>query len=133
MDKKCTPTNQDLIKTLGSTSSIWESLVNTTRILYPKAMEEWNYSGEKYGWSFRIKDKKRAIIYLLPQDNFFKVSMVFGQKATDIILNSTISDDIKTDLKNTKVYAEGRGLRIDVSNTSSLKDIEELIKIKIAN
>jgi hypothetical protein len=133
IDKKFTPTNQDLKETLGSTFSIWESLVDTTKTLYPKAIEEWNFSGEKYGWSFRIKDKKRAIIYLLPQDKFFKVSLVFGQKATDAILNSAIGDDIKTELKTTKVYAEGRGIRIDVKNKSSLKDIQELIKIKLAN
>ncbi len=133
IDKKSIPTTQDLKKTLGVTFSIWESLIDTTKSLYPKALEEWNFPGEKYGWSFRIKDKKRAIIYLLPQDKFFKVSLVFGQKATDAILNSNIADDIKTDLKNTSVYAEGRGIRIDVKNKSVLKDIQELIKIKIAN
>ena len=85
-DKKFIPTNPDLKKTLGSTFSIWESLVDTTKTLYPKAIEEWNFPDEKYGWSFRIKDKKRVIIYLLPQDKFFKVSLVFGQKATDTIL-----------------------------------------------
>jgi len=132
-DKKFIPTNQDLKKTLGSTFSIWESLVDTTKTLYPKAIEEWNFPGEKYGWSFRIKDKKRVIIYLLPQDKFFKVSLVVGQKATEIILNSTIADDIKTALRNTKVYAEGRGIRIDVKNKSPLKDIQELIKIKLTN
>ena len=132
-DKKFIPTNQDLKKTLGSTFSIWENIVDTTKTLYPKAIEEWNFSGEKYGWNFRIKDKKRAIIYLLPQDKFFKVSFVFGQKATDIILNSIIADDIKTELRNTKVYAEGRGIRIDVKNKFPLKDIQELIKIKLAN
>ena len=132
-DKKFAPTNKDLEKALGSTFSIWESLIETTRTLYPKAVEEWNFPGEKYGWSFRIKDKKRAIIYLLPQDKFFKVSFVFGQKATDTILNSTIADAIKIELRNTKVYAEGRGIRIDVKNKSPLKDIQELIKIKLAN
>jgi hypothetical protein len=58
---------------------------------------------------------------------------VFGQKAIDTILNSTIADDIKIELRNTKVYAEGRGIRIDVKNKSPLKDIQELIKIKLAN
>jgi hypothetical protein len=132
-DKNFIPTTQNLKKTLGSTFSIWESLVATTKTLYPKAIEEWNFPGEKYGWSFRIKDKKRAIIYLLPQDKFFKVSFVFGQKATDKILNSTIADAIKIELRNTKVYTEGRGIRIDVKNKSPLKDIQDLIKIKLAN
>ena len=133
IDKNTIPTSQDLKKALGTTFSIWESMVETARSLYPKAIEEWNFPGEKYGWSFRIKDKKRAIIYLLPQDKFFKVSFVFGQKATDAVLDSTIAEDIRKDLRNARVYAEGRGIRIDVKNKSPLKDIKELIKIKIAN
>lgn len=69
---------------------------------YPNGLEEWNYPGKKYGWSYRIKDKKRAIIYFLPRENYFKVAFVFGQKATDIVLESDISGKIKTDLKMAK-------------------------------
>lgn len=95
-------------------------------------MDEWNYSGDKYGWGFRIKDKKRAIIYLLPRDRFFKAAFVFGQKATDAIMASRISDTIKSELASARVYAEGRGIRITVSNQSNINDIKELIDIKIA-
>jgi len=45
---------------------------------YPEGFEEWNFPGKKYGWSFRIKDKKRAIVYLLPGDDAFMVAFVFG-------------------------------------------------------
>jgi hypothetical protein len=32
-----------------------------------------------------------------------------------------------------KAYAEGRGIRIDVSDASNVNDIQTLIKIKIKN
>lgn len=72
--------------------------------------------GEKYGWNFRIKDKKRAIIYFLPRDNYFKVAFVFGQKATDTIMESDVSPGIRNDLEKATKYAEGRGIRIDVKD-----------------
>lgn len=100
---------------------------------YPNGLEEWNYPGKKYGWSYRIKDKKRAIIYFLPRENYFKVAFVFGQKATDIVLESDISGKIKTDLKMAKKYAEGRGIGIDVNNELIIGDIKKLILIKMAN
>jgi len=93
----------------------------------------WNYSGDKYGWSFRIKDKKRAIIYLLPRDKFFKIALIFGQKATDAIMDSQVNSSIKSELASAKVYAEGRGIRIDIMDETILNDLKILIDIKISH
>ena len=98
---------------------------------YPNGIESRNCS--KYGWSFRIDDKKRAILYLLPRDKFFKAAFVFGQKATEIILQSKISISIKKELEVAKVYAEGRGIRIDIKDDLPVDDIKKLVDIKLAN
>jgi hypothetical protein len=132
-DKNIKPVTESLKAALGETFEIWKDFVEFTYQNYPEAIEEWNFSSEKFGWGFRIKDKKRVLIYLLPRDKFFKVAFVFGQKATDQILESTISEDIKKELMAAKVYAEGRGIRIDIKDNSNIKDIYQLIKIKIAN
>lgn len=127
------PTTDSLKKALGETVEIWKTFEEFTKEHYPTAMVEWNFSSEKFGWSFRIKDHKRVILYLLPRDGYFKTAFVFGQKATEQILESTISETIKAELKAAKVYAEGRGIRIEVRDKSMVKDIQELIKIKIGN
>lgn len=132
-DKNTTPSNDELASSLGATNDLWKAIMDYVHLKYPKALDEWNYPGDKYGWSFRIKDKKRAIIYLLPRDKFFKVAFVFGQKATDIIMQSQISQAIKTELSAAKVYAEGRGIRIDIKNDNIIADIRKLIDIKIDN
>jgi len=67
------------------------------------------------------------------REKFFKAAFVFGQKATEKILESTISDSIKTELIAAKAYAEGRGIRIEVRDQLHCKDIEKLIEIKIAH
>ncbi len=132
-DKNTLPTLTDLKNKLGETFPLWQQISEYVHLKYPKVIEMWNYSGEKYGWSFRMKDTKRAILYLLPRDGFFKVAFVFGQKATDAILQSTISEVIKSELLSAKVYAEGRGIRIDIIHDTILDDIMKLIDIKIAN
>lgn len=131
IDKNIMPSVNDLKKALGDTFSIWEALAEYAKKAYPKATEEWNFSGPKYGWNFKIKDKKRAILYLLPRAGFFKVAFVFGQKATDVILRSDISEIIKADIQNAKVYAEGRGVRFAVTNDSITEDLKKLITIKL--
>lgn len=133
-DKEKVPTNEDLKASLGSDAlDLWVALRNFVFSHYPSAKEEWNYPGAKYGWSFRIKDKKRAIIYLLPRNHYFKVAFVFGQKATDEVLSSEVSAAIKTELSSAKPFAEGRGIRIDIKDASIISDIEKLIMIKLAN
>ena len=132
-DKTVEPTQKDLQKELGSLYPLWEQIAESVREKYPNPKEEWNYPGKKYGWSFRLKDKKRAIIYLLPRKNFFKVAFVFGQKATDQIMASNITQVIKEDLANAKKYVEGRGVSIEVHNSDLLSDINQLIDTKLAN
>lgn len=132
-EKDTTPTTNVLKKALANTFPFWQDLSDYARELYPTATEGWNFSGIKYGWSFRISDKKRVILYLLPRDQFFKVAFVFGQKATEEILKSDVAENIKIELKNAKVYAEGRGIRIDVKDGTLLNDLKQLIEIKIKN
>lgn len=132
-DKAKIPVNEDLITPLGETYNLWMTLRDYVYEKYPDGKEDWNYPGKNYGWSFRIKDKKRAIMYFLPREKYFKVAFVFGGKATDYIMDSDISEDIKTDLQNAKVYAEGRGVSINVEDDSNIADIKELVEIKLAH
>ena len=133
MDLAKTPGAADLEISIGSTYPIWMEIRNFVFDKYSAAIEEWHVAVKKYGWSFRIKDKKRAIIYLSPRKGFFKVAMVFGQKASNQIFNSEINEFIKCELMNSKVYVEGRVLSIDVLDLLYLNDIKKLVEIKLAN
>ena len=61
------------------------------------------------------------------------MAFVFGEKATDKILSDSISENIKSELNAAKKYAEGRGIRIEITDSSLMKDIEKLIEIKASN
>jgi hypothetical protein len=58
--------------------------------------------------------------------------MVFGQKATDQILGSDISQQVKDELMRSKVYMEGRVIRLEVQDNSNINDIKKLIEFKLA-
>jgi hypothetical protein len=132
-DKESEPAEKQLAEKLGETYPLWNQVVEFVMKKYPFGMEEWNYPGKKYGWNLRIKDKKRAIIYLLPREGYFKTAFVFGDKASEAVWNSNVSDGIKLDLKKATKYAEGRGIRIDVKNEFIMPDLQRLVEIKLAN
>jgi hypothetical protein len=125
------PDNLMLIEALADLHPVWMNIRDYVFRMYPNAVEEWNSPGKNYGWSFRIKDKKRSIIYLLPRDKYFLVAFVFGEKATKDALDSKIATGIKTTIESARVYAEGRGFRIEVRNDAIVEDIKKLIDIKL--
>jgi hypothetical protein len=131
-DKESAPNDECLKVSLGATYEFWQILADYVHSVYPKSIEEWSFS-KSGGWSFRIKDSKRAIIYFLPRDGFFKVAFVFGQKAADEVFKSEVATAIKTELESAKAYAEGRGIRIEVKDGKVINDIKNLINIKLEN
>ncbi len=131
IEKESIPTRDDLENKLGNCLDWWNEIEQYVLTRFPKGICEWNYPGKKFGWSYRIKDSKRAIIYLLPRNGYFKVAFVFGDKAVEDITQSTVNESIIAELLNTKKYMEGRGIRIEVKNKQILEDIYTLIEIKL--
>lgn len=127
------PDDAGLKSVLGDTLQYWQEIENYVVSKYPQAGTEWKFPGEKHGWSYRIKDKKRVVVYLLPREGFFKTAMVFGEKAVNVIMVSNVAENIKTELAAAKAYAEGRGIRIEVRNKDVIRDIKTLIDIKLSH
>ncbi|MDR1153559.1 MAG: DUF3788 domain-containing protein [Bacteroidales bacterium] len=131
-DKGSEPKDECLKVALGATYEFWQTFVDYVHAVCPKSIDEWSFS-KSGGWSFRLKDNRRAIIYLLPRDGFFKVAFVFGQKATDGVFKSEVATAIRTELESAKAYAEGRGIRVEVKDGGIINDIKNLINIKLEN
>ena len=131
-DKSKRPGPIELNKVLGRTFPVWDKIIEYSLQSVKHAEILWNFSGPNYGWSLRIKYKKRILVYLLPKKGFFIVSFVFGEKAVKHALDSDISENVKSIISSAKTYAEGRGFRIEIKNNGIFKDIKRLIDIKLS-
>ena len=131
-DKSTQPTPEMIEKALADRYSDWQNIIDFVLKHHKGAEEVWNY-GKSFGWSLRIKDSKRVIVYMTPGDKKFLVSMVFGKKATEEAFSSDISPKLKSIIESAKVYAEGRGFRIEIDGPEFLPDIIKLIEIKLRN
>lgn len=129
-DPNLVPNEFALQNALGETYKTWQQIFQFTLDLHENAQSEWKYSGKKYGWSFRISDKKRVLVYLLPRAGFFRLAMVFGNKAYELIQQSNISESIKLELAQATVNAEGRGIRLEIRDGDNWSDIQSLIQIR---
>ncbi|MCZ7555006.1 MAG: DUF3788 domain-containing protein [Bacteroidia bacterium] len=131
MAKDSPPSTEALKTVLADTYGLWERLRAEVLTRYPKAVEEWSFPGKTFGWSFRVKDSKRVIVYMLPREGYFKAAFNFGQRAVDEIMGSGVAPSIKEELAAARVYAEGRGIRIDVRKKRDLQDVLTLVEIKL--
>ena len=130
-DQSRPPTAADLKEVLGKTYNLWNQLHDFVFQCNPDATDEWKYGGKNYGWGYRIKDAKRVIVYFMPCNKYLIASLVFGEAATKLALESKVSTEIKTIISSAKVYAEGRGIRIEVKNKATLEDVKILVGIKV--
>lgn len=133
LDKDEIPSLELLRPALGEAFGLWARLHGQVMVYCPGSTEEWKFAGVKSGWSFRISDRRRVLLYFLPREGFFKVAFVFGPKAVEKVLASKVSTTIKEELLAAKPFAEGRGIRIEVRDPSVLEDILFLLAIKVSN
>jgi hypothetical protein len=97
------------------------------------AHQEWKSSATKYGWSLRIKLKKRTIVYLGPSEGCFRVAFVLGDRAVEAARQSDLPAEIKDAIVAAPHYAEGTGLVLFVRHASDLIPIRQLVHLKMAN
>lgn len=130
-EKSNQPTEKDLKVILGTRYKLWADLIKFVESNFGAPVTEWKYYGKKSGWVQKLFLKKRNLLFFIPYDKFFRIGIVFGEKAVAEIVKSDLPEDIITEIKNTKKYAEGRGLRIDVNNKTSLEIVKKLVQIKV--
>jgi len=130
--KTAPPTQNEIDTALGATADVWKQLLDW---LAEQAVadQEWKSSSPKYGWSLRLKLKKRTIVYLAPCEGCFRAAFVLGDRAVAAARQSDLSKTTLKLLDEAPRYAEGTGVRLIVKATKDLASVRKLAAIKLAN
>ena len=70
------PTDDELCAELGVVRALWDQLL--AELALP--VQEWHTYSPKAGWSLRLKQGKRTIVYLTPCHDSFRVAFALGRK-----------------------------------------------------
>jgi hypothetical protein len=130
--KTAPPTQNEIDAALGATADVWNQLLHWFAE-QGVADQEWKSSSPKYGWSLRLKLKKRTIVYLAPCEGCFRVAFVLGDRAVAAARQSDLSKTTLKLLDEAPRYAEGTGVRLIVKATKDLASVRKLAAIKLAN
>lgn len=133
IDKTVKPDETKLKAAVGSSYKYWTELLKYAETTFPPTTIEWKYYGVKSGWTMKLFSGKRNLLFLMPYEGFFRVGMVFGDKAVAEINKPALPKEIITELNDAKKYAEGRGLRIDIKDKPSIEIVKKLLLLKASN
>lgn len=132
-EKDQVPEKSEVENILRTSAALWERIISHISEKFGPIKEEWVYSGKKWGYSLRLKSKKRAIVYLTPKEGYFVAGYAFGKKAVEEIMGGNFPEDLKTEVEQSPQYAEGRGVRLEVRSSEDAENIVKLAEIKMAH
>ena len=132
--KATPPEPAEITAALGETAALWQKLVDW--LATEKDVSEVEWKGvypNKYGWSARLKLKKRTIVYMGPCNGCFRVALVLGDRAVAAAKGANLPKPLLKSIEEARRYAEGTGISLIVRRTSQFSAIHKLVEIKLAN
>lgn len=126
------PERNHLTGILGDAAPLWDAVIDSVRIRAPQLIEHWHFAGQRIGWSLRLVEKARVLIYLTPDAGRFRVGLVLGGKAVVAARAAGVSAATASILKIAPKYAEGHGVRFHVTTREDMAPLEELLDMKFA-
>lgn len=127
------PAPKDLAAKLGDTKELWNRLVSELIKEYGITDKEWNCYSPKAGWSLRLKQKKRNIVYLSPCNGSFRVAFILGDKAMKVAKNTEFPTKFAKLITEAPRYPEGSAIRFEVTSADDVAAVKQLAKIKLEN
>jgi hypothetical protein len=125
------PADGDLTAELGGARPLWDEVL--AALPADCKTREWHSYSIKAGWALRIKREKRTILYLSPCKGSFLASFALGDRAVEAARNCGLPQKVIKIINESKRYAEGTGVRIEVTTPKDIAIVRKLVEVKLAN
>ena len=132
-EKAETPTEDALAAALGESKAFWDDIKKQIESACGDYSDEWKFYSKKAGWSFIVRSGKRTILYMIPQNKFFKVNFVLSDKAVAATQPVGLPEAIIDLIMGATPYAEGRSVMFDICSFDDVDSARKLIRVKTEN
>ena len=123
LDKNSKPTEQMLQSKFGETYTYYENLMKISGSF----SQDWNFS-KSSGWMLKVHDKKKALFYLIPLENEFKISMAIRENEKKAFLDHDEFKTIHDMINSAKKYREGYALQFNIKDKEDFEMVASLIE-----
>ena len=127
------PGPAEIRKALGRSAAAWDALRDRISEHFGPVTEEWAVPAKKYGWSLRLKHKKRTILHLGPRSKHFTAAVILGEKAVAALRESELGPEVIAMVEDSTKYTEGRVIRFEIRSMKQTEVRVALAKVKMDN
>lgn len=125
------PRASEIDAEMGGAFPIWHQLIREVADRYSPIAQEWIASRSSFGAMCRLKHGTRTLLYMTPQPGSVLVAVVLGERSVSLALQSGIPELIKNKIREARAYAEGRGIRLEVSSEADIEAVMNVLDIKL--
>jgi hypothetical protein len=134
VDQSRPPSEARLAKALGAKASArWEELKRLVHAADEGLVEEWSFGGRKYGWSLKLRAKKRAILYLVPCEGGFRIGIALPEGAVEAAHGAGLPQCVVALVDAAPRFPEGRGVRMEIESRQDVRVAAKLARLKVAS
>jgi len=130
-DKLMTPNDELLSIVMNDKMPLWEKINNHVIENYRDITSEWKYPNKKSGWCLIFKRKDKTAFYFIPCEDYFKLIIVYSDKALNIVKHTALPKHIMDMVDNAISCATGHSCYINVVTEDDVEPVLSLLKVKM--
>ncbi len=127
LDNSGKPTEQAMRAALGGAHTYYKKVIG----LVNSYSQEWTFT-KSSGWMLKVFDRKKALLYLIPLHDGFKISLAIRENEREAFLRDDELEIMHDRISSAKKYSEGFALQFDVANRKESQPVELFIGKLIA-
>ena len=131
-DKNQFPTEEIIFSHIGRTKTLWISFFDYVHSNHPDFTEEWRYYNDGKSWLMKVQRKAKTVFWLSIIKNSFRITFYFTDKASKAIAESNISEELKAQFTDGKLYGKIKGITIVFKKKKDIEYAKSLITIKLS-
>jgi hypothetical protein len=129
-DSSAPPSETALADLLGAAVTPW---ADTVAACPAGTSFDWKFYGRKAGWVLRARQKKRTLLYLVPDAGRCDAVFVFGNRAAELASRSPLPDEVLLAISTATPHVEGRSFRVPVASAIDVATVAALLDIKLSS
>jgi len=126
------PGREELVGMIGESQTFWDRLMKHLRAEYAPLSEKWNFSEQNFGWSLRLMQRQRTVLYLVPRPGHFLVAFILGEDVIRVARQAGLHTRDVDLIRKAPKFANGKGVRLEVREGKDLGSIKRLATAKMA-
>lgn len=127
LNKKNTPTNEEILSTLGPAAKLWLTIHRFIQHNY-NFEKQLAFFSKNYGWTVRYRKGTKTLVSCFPENGAFSALLVLGKAESEKAngIRDELNDNFLSVFDTTEQLHDGRWLWIRVC---TLQDLDSLLKV----